>query len=183
MPMLVGFLRKAPPKQMHAHFLQFVHKAFQEAYLAEWIESHLLVGVERFDLVLNHKEANSSKIVAPHFSSADVEWRSWPRKRIQAAIYMNCVFKLRTETCLVAVLDADGFLVPLETLSVPAILRRFDIVCGVRVNWVTFDANRQHKLSAGLVFEYFRSHALLNITQYQYMKTVVHLPDCPSCNS
>jgi hypothetical protein len=51
------------------------------AYLAEWIEYHLLVGVEKFHLVLNDNEDNSSIMIAPYISSGYVELSSWPGKR------------------------------------------------------------------------------------------------------
>jgi hypothetical protein len=74
----------------------------------------------------------------------------------------------------VAILDADEFLVLLEARSVPQILRRFEHVPGVTVNWVVFGVNGQQKRSPGLVLELFRSHTLLNITKNRHTKTIVN---------
>jgi hypothetical protein len=143
-------------------------------YLAEWIEYHLLVGVGKFYLVLNNNEDNSTEILRPYISARLVNLRSWVGKRAQKRIYNYYIPRLYNKTCWVALIDADEFLVPLETHSVPEILRRFHNVPGVTVNWVIFGTNGQQKRVPGLVLERFRNHTLLNFTRNRLTKTIVN---------
>jgi hypothetical protein len=143
-------------------------------YLEEWIEYHVLVGVEKFHLVMNDNEDNSSEILVPYLLSGLVKLSSWPGKRQQKRIYDHYVRRLRRETCWVAIIDVDEFLVPLDTHWVPEILRRFEHVPGVTANWVVFGSNGQQQRSPGLVIERFRNHTSLNITRNRHTKTIVN---------
>jgi hypothetical protein len=143
-------------------------------YLAEWVEYHLLVGVERFYLVLNDGEDNSSAVLAPYLSAGLVKLSSWPGRQQQKRIYSHYVSRLRGETCWMAIIDADEFLVPLETHSVPEILHRFENVPGGKVNWVVFGTNGRDKKSPGLVLERFRNPTFLNHSQNRHTKTIVN---------
>jgi hypothetical protein len=143
-------------------------------YLPEWIEYHLLVGVENFHLILNNNEDNASDVLEPYVSSGIVNLSRWDGLGQQFAIYDHYVRKLRSESCWVAIIDVDEFLVPLQGHSVPVIVRRFESFPGVVVNWVTFGTNGKLKMESGLVMERFRNHTDFNVAWNWITKTIVN---------
>jgi hypothetical protein len=143
-------------------------------YLEEWIEYHLLVGVEKFYLAMNDNEDNSSEILIPYVLSGIVHLSSWPGRKQQKKVYNYYIRQLRNETCWVAIIDADEFLVPVETRSVSEILRRFENGSGITVNDVMFGSNGQQTRLPGLVLERFRNHTSLNIRENRFTKSIVN---------
>jgi hypothetical protein len=143
-------------------------------YLPEWIEYHLLVGVELFDLVLNNNQDNSTDILRPYVSSGIVTLSSWPGRYQQKAAFTAHVRMLGTYSCWVATIDADEFLVPREGRSVPEILRRFEGKPGVEINWVMFGTNGKMRRENGLVMERFPIHTAWDLPENRHVKTIVN---------
>jgi hypothetical protein len=65
---------------------------------------------------------------------------------------------MRKKAFWVAVIDIDGFLVPVAGRSVPAILRDRECTPALTANWVVYGANGQLRKEPGLVMERFRNH-------------------------
>lgn len=143
-------------------------------YLPEWIEYHLLVGVERFDLIMNNNQDNTSDVLWPYISLGIVRLNRWDGRRKQMRIYNAYLPTFRNESCWVAVIDADEFVVPLDGHSVPEIIRRFENFPGVVVYWVTFGTNGKNRWEHGLVIERFSRHTTFNLTRNRFAKTIVN---------
>jgi hypothetical protein len=143
-------------------------------YLAEWIEYHLLVGVDFFDLVLNDNADNSSEVLRPYIALGIVTLSNWPGLYQQKKAFTAHVHILRTYSCWVATIDADEYLVPREGRSIAKILRRFEGVPGVEINWVMFGTNGKLKWESGLVIERFRIHTSWDLPQNRHIKTIAN---------
>jgi hypothetical protein len=156
-------------------YLSIVAVAKNEGlYLAEWIEYHLLVGGEKFELVLNDNEDNSSEVLEPYVSKGIVRLSRWNGPAPQTAIYNFYFRRLRNESFWIALNDIDEFLVPLDGHSVAEILRRFEYFPGVVVNWVVFGTNGQMTRKSGLVMERFRRHTAFDLGINRHTKTVLN---------
>jgi hypothetical protein len=151
-------------------------------YLAEWIEYHLLVGVEKFELVLNNNEDNSSEVLQPYVSMGVVRLGVWNGTNLQEQICTNRIRRFDNESCWVAIIDADEFLVPRnENHSVPQALRSLESFPGVRVNWVMFGTNGKKFKEDGLVIERFSRHTAWGSPRNRQGKTIVNPRMVRSC--
>jgi hypothetical protein len=146
----------------------------ESLYLAEWIEYHLLVGVELFDLVLNDNEDNATDVLQPYVSSGVVTVTTWRGPCPPPAVYTSRVQLLRDYSCWIAIIDADEFVVPLEGHSVSELLHRYEGFPGVQINWVVFGTNGKMTREFGLVMERFRVHTALDLRKNRHVKTIVN---------
>jgi glycosyltransferase involved in cell wall biosynthesis len=141
-------------------------------YLLEWIEYHLLVGVERFFLVDNASSDNTTAIIQPYIALDLVRLKTYAGLHPQLAVYNKVLPMLRNETYWVAVIDIDEFIVPLEFHCIPPILHSLENEVGIFVHWVVYSSNGKEKKEEGLVIERFRAHASWNHQQNRFGKLI-----------
>jgi hypothetical protein len=146
----------------------------EAAYLAEWIEYHLLVGVTRFWLFDNDSTDNPLSVLSPYIALGLVKLQRWSGAGEQQQIYNFAIPFLRNQSFWVAVIDVDEFLVPVEGRSVPDIIRRFEAYNGIGLNWVLYSANGLALKDDRLVIERFRNHSDWNHPRNRHTKTIVN---------
>jgi glycosyltransferase involved in cell wall biosynthesis len=127
-------------------------------YIAQWIEYHLLVGVEHFWIADNGSTDNMTAVLAPYLAMGVVTLMSWKGTYQQRPVYQAMIPKLAGVADWVAAIDADEYLVPMEGRSVPAILHLRDDWVGVHVHWLIFGTNGVQKRECGLLMERFPNH-------------------------
>jgi hypothetical protein len=128
-------------------------------YLAEWIEYHLLVGVDKFWLIDNQSSDKPATVLTPYINLGVVNLSRWPGQGRQRAIYNYWRPILCPLSFWIAVIDIDEFLVPVQCRSIPSILHRFEWAPGLVLNWIVYDSNGQLNRTEGLVIERFRNHS------------------------
>src|SRR4051812_35685821 len=88
------------------------------AYLAEWIEFHRLVGVERFFLYDNGSTDDHLEVLAPYIEQGLATVRDWPgpflgrggRPKALVQAFEHCAGAHREDARWIAFLDVDEFL-------------------------------------------------------------------------
>ncbi|MEI8365343.1 MAG: glycosyltransferase family 92 protein [Parachlamydiaceae bacterium] len=119
----------------------------ESRFLKEWIDYHLLVGVEHFWLYNNESDDAYREILQPYIDAGTVDLYEWPNKwpqesffyGCQAYAYQDALSKAKKATTWLAVIDVDEFIVPLDSLSVLETLRKhYRRFSGVGVHWQTF---------------------------------------------
>ena len=78
--------------------------------LKEWIEYHLLVGVDHFFLYNNFSDDNYREILAPYIERGIVDLIDWPVPQGQFPAYEDCWQKFRETTRWIALIDLNEFL-------------------------------------------------------------------------
>jgi len=113
-------------------------------YLAEWIDFHRLVGVERFFLYDNGSDDGSLAVLAPYIAAGCVSVQPWPMPfRLPAArlAYADCLTRARGHARWLTCIDLDEFLfAPQEPTLIP-VLRRFEHCPGVVVRWQVYGSS------------------------------------------
>lgn len=148
-------------------------------WLAEWIEYHLLVGVDRFLLYEHNSTDGWQAVLAPYIQKGVVEVISWSEesKWVQLAqprAYMDGLQRLSDRSTWVALMDIDEFLVPKGEESIASILRGLEGYGGVLVNWRIFGTGGVKKLSAGeLLIERLTRCARMNGAKSRVVKSIV----------
>ena len=124
------------PKKYHLSLCTVFRDA--APFLREWIEYHLMVGIEHFYLYNNFSQDNYSEVLQPYIDRGCVTLVDFPQTPAQKPAYRHFLEHYKTETDWVSFLDIDEFLCPLKTDSIPEWLQRFNGYPVVMFYWRMF---------------------------------------------
>ncbi|MBQ4404961.1 MAG: glycosyltransferase family 92 protein, partial [Selenomonadaceae bacterium] len=121
-------------------------------YLKEWLDYHLLAGVEHFYLYNNDSSDDYKEILAPYVENNLVTLIEFPGKTMQYPAYNDALNKYRFESRYMAFIDLDEFVYP-KTLTggegiinlVDEILSNNPNAAGLAINWQLFGSNGHEK--------------------------------------
>jgi hypothetical protein len=146
-------------------------------YMAEWLEFHLLVGVEKFYIYDNGSTDNILEILQPYIKDGIVEYINFPGKLMHEPAYNQAIRRLRDISFWIAFIDLDEFIVPVEAESIPQFLRDFEQYPGIEINWVLYGSGGHKEKKAGLVMERFKDHDVWDSLYNRIVKSI-HNPRC-----
>ena len=116
-------------------------------YLQEWLDYHLLAGVEHFFLYDNGSTDNFAQVLAPYVAENFVTLTDWPGKMMQNPAYDDAVEKHRFDCRLMICIDLDEFVFPKTGATiqetVDEIFARDKNIAAVGINWQHFGSNGQ----------------------------------------
>ncbi len=110
--------------------------------LKEWIEYHLLVGVDHFYLYNNFSTDNYEQVLEPYIKDGIIdliEWQVVPPSQLQA--YEHCFTNFRDETQWIAFIDLDEFICPINKTSLSEWLKDFEGFHALIIYWKIFGTN------------------------------------------
>lgn len=143
---------------MNKYFLSACAVVKNEApYLAEWLEWHLLAGVEHFYIYDNDSTDGTKEVLKPYIDQKIVTYVVDSRYPVQLRAYSDCLVEHGWQSTWIAFLDIDEFLHSrAEGVSVPSILVNLPDDCGaLAVTWLMFGSNGNAQKESGLVIERF----------------------------
>ena len=118
-------------------------------YLREWLDYHLLAGVDHFFLYDNDSTDDYEAIIAPYVAAGLVTSTRLSGGFAQYVAYNYAVRDYRFLCRYIAFIDLDEFLYPKSARSVvevvEEILSRYPNASGLAVNWQLFGSNGQDK--------------------------------------
>jgi hypothetical protein len=129
-------------------------------YLREWIEFHLLVGVERFFLYNNGSGDNHLDVLVPYLDDGTVVLRDWLVFPGLVRAIDHCVKLHRDDARWIGFLDIDEFLFSPTGEPVSKLLREYEPWAGVAVNRVPFGTSGHVTKPDGLVIENYTRKAI-----------------------
>lgn len=148
-------------------------------WLAEWVEYHLIVGVDHF-LLYDHGSIDDwQSVLSPYIREGIVEVIPWSHESsfiqlAQPRAYMDGIRRLTERSTWVAFMDIDEFLVPKGEESLPSILSGLEEFGGVLVNWRIFGTGGVEQLLPGeLLIEQLTRCARLNGAKSRVVKSIV----------
>lgn len=122
-------------------------------YLKEWLDYHLVVGVERFFLFNNNSDDNFHEVLAPYIDAGIVCLHDFPQRKAQIPAYNTCLREYGASARWIAFIDADEFLCPTAAGTVTEVLRNYEAYPAVALNWVMFSTSGHILKPKGLVME------------------------------
>lgn len=131
----------------------------EKPYLKEWLEYHLLQGVEHFYLCDNGSTDGTEEYLSPYIKQGTVTYIPFSGTNKQLECYEKVVGKYGKDSRWMAFLDLDEFLVPLHDKNISFFLRQFSDVDEVSLHWMNYGDNNIFSRSGGLVTEDFTAHA------------------------
>jgi hypothetical protein len=153
--------RRRPRERAPDHYLAACAIYRDEApYLAEWIEFHRLVGVERFYLYDNRSEDNHLEVLAPYVEEGIVVIHDWPMSYVpgQTEAYHHCLAHHGDEARWIGFFDIDEFLFSPTNRPVAEVLTEYEQWPGVVVNAPRFGPSGHRTKPVGLVIESYVVH-------------------------
>jgi hypothetical protein len=141
-------------------------------YIEEWLEYHLLVGVQKFYIYDNESTDNLVQILQPYIEIGIVEYIHFPYKKKQILAYNDILEKSRKETFWLAAIDIDEFIVLVEKKTIPDFLKDFEQYAGVKVNWLAYGSSGERHWREELVIERFKKHEKMNAHFGRCVKTI-----------
>lgn len=130
------------------------------AYLKEWLDYHILVGVEKFYLYDNDSTDDTKQILKPYIKSGIVEYTYFPGTKQQNPAYIDAINRFSDETRWMAMIDLDEFIVPVRSKTITNFLHTLPRNFGALVlTWVMYGSAGHVKKPKGLVMENYKYHA------------------------
>jgi hypothetical protein len=174
---------------LHKHHLSACMIFNNEApYLKEWLEYHLLLGVQHFYLYNNQSTDNYREVLQPYLDKNIVELVNWNHTshnlkewdKSQVAAYNHCLRRARGQTKWLAIIDSDEFIVPVTTDNLSAFLKPYETkekVGGILVNWVVYGTSHVAKIPENCLL--IEKLVMSSITGSNHAKTIC-MVDCVS---
>ena len=114
-------------------------------YIAEWIDYHLLAGVDQFLIYDNESDDNLHEILKPYIEKNLVALVDYPKKNRQIEAYNDAIRQFKFFCRLMAFIDVDEFIFPQDGKSivevVDEVLNRDEHAAGLAVNLHIFGSN------------------------------------------
>lgn len=128
-------------------------------YLKEWIEYHRLIGFEYFYLYNNESTDNYAEVLSPYIQEGIVELENVPgisnsqpeHADKQYAAYREAIAKAVGKVKWLALIDADEFIVPLQTSYLMDVLDDYEDYGGVYINWQLFGTSGYKTIPQGVL--------------------------------
>jgi hypothetical protein len=143
-------------------------------YIAEWIEYHRFVGIQKFFIYDNESTDNLQELLQPYIKDGLVEYTFFPGKRRQMFAYNDAIRRFRHKSFWLAFIDIDEFIVPLAAETVSEFLRNFEDTPGIEINQVLYGSSGHKKKEDGLVMELFKNHAEYDFYENKGVKSIVN---------
>jgi len=116
-------------------------------YLKEWLDYHLLAGVEHFYLYNNDSTDNYAEVLAPYVEKNLVTLKNFSGRMMQSSAYNDAIEKYRFACRYMAFIDLDEFIFPKTNQNiaevVDKILSNDPNAAALGVNWQCFGSNGQ----------------------------------------
>ena len=81
-------------------------------YLKEWLDYHLLAGVDHFYLYDNDSSDNQAEVAKPYVEAGLVDYFPLPGKAMQMVAYNDAVKRFKFHCRYMAFIDLDEFVYP-----------------------------------------------------------------------
>lgn len=150
---LVGFSPLQAKEKYTLSICSLFHN--EERFLKEWIEYHLMVGVEHFYLFNHLNEDNWEKVLEPYIEEGIVEVYDWHYpfeenlewiRQIQSGAYNAIIETKKEESKWIAFVDTDEFIVPKQGDDVRTILEEFEDHAALFVNWQMYGTSSVQRI-------------------------------------
>ncbi len=151
-----ALLLRAPQKPYYLSVAAIMKN--EKPYLKEWLEYHLMQGIEHFYLCDNDSTDGTEQYLQPYIANNTITYIKQSGTNQQLKCYEKIVAKYKNETEWLAFIDLDEYLVPLKAPNMPAFLKEFEDVSEVSLNWMNYGDSGAISRPTGLITEFFTSH-------------------------
>lgn len=136
-------------EEKHKYTLSLILIFKNEApYLIEWLEYHLMLGVDHFYLYQNNSTDNYLSVLQPYIEKGIVTLIDWPEYPGQYSAYLNWYQNYRHESQWASFIDIDEFICPLGNMTLLDFLNQYKRYPVVLIYWKLFGTSGRLKHDA-----------------------------------
>ena len=126
-------------------------------YVAEWLDYHILMGVDRFYIYDNESHVSLRESLKEYIECGWVVVVDISGKAMQLYAYDHCLQVFGPNTFWLGFIDTDEFLVPKTTLDLKELLKGYEQYAGLAVSSLFFGSNDyQTRPAVGQIAAYTR---------------------------
>lgn len=147
-------------------------------FLKEWIDYHLIIGVDHFYLYNNNSTDDYLNVLTPYIQKGIVDLVDWPHKFPQMAVYKDCLERHREDTEWIAYIDIDEFVCPIYEDNIKKWLKPYEKYPSVLIYWKVFGTSGalEHDNDKLVIEQYTNAYdRLMNMGKY-FLNTSYHFP-------
>lgn len=122
-------------------------------YLKEWLDYHLVAGVEHFFLFDNNSTDNYLDILKPYREKKLVTLHSSNKNPVKPVVYQHVLNNYSDLSRWIGFIDCDEYVCPIEKNDLKDSLRDYEKYPAVGINWKMFGSSGHDKKPDGLVIE------------------------------
>jgi hypothetical protein len=137
-------------KKVYNFYLCAIFKN-EAKYLKEWIEYHLLLGVEHFYLYNNFSSDDYLDVLQYYIDVKLVTLYDWPYPQGQSSAYEHCFTNHSKDTSWLACIDIDEFIVPKYETTIPNWLKPYEKYPSVAIYWKVFGTSGYMKTDENML--------------------------------
>ena len=124
-------------------------------YLPEWLDYHILMGVDRFYIYDNESRISLRESLADYIARGWAVVMNIPGKAAQLFAYDHCLQTFGSNTFWMGFIDTDEFLVTKSALNLKDFLKGYEEFGGLAVSSLFFGSNHhQNRPSCGQIAGY-----------------------------
>jgi len=148
----------------------------ESEYIKEWLEYHMLVGVDKFVIYDNNSDDNLKEILQPYINSGKVDYFLYTKTQLdfekknkkaeywafQAYAYNDAIKKYRNKSKWIGFIDIDEFIVPVKKDYIIDVINEIEndilkgkLFTGLAINWVMYGFSGHRDKPNGLIIENF----------------------------
>jgi hypothetical protein len=153
--------------------------------LAEWLEYHLMLGIEHFFLYSHMSKDNYKEVLQPYIKNKQVTLMEWnfPRRRYapggggpypQVTAYDHALSRLRGVAKWIVVIDSDEFLAQMSDVTLSDFLAQQGEVAGVVLNWAMFGTSGHKTRPEGLILENYTHRGEQHNLKHRHVKPIIN---------
>ena len=122
-------------------------------YLPEWLDYHILMGVDRFYIYDNESQVSLRETLKEYVERGWVVVLDISGKAMQLYAYDHCLQTFGPQTFWMGFIDTDEFLVPKTTLDLKEFLKDYEDYAGLAVSSLFFGSGNHKTRPAGGSFD------------------------------
>jgi tetratricopeptide (TPR) repeat protein len=142
-------------------------------YLPEWLDYHILMGVDRFYIYDNESQISLRESLKEYIERGWVVVVDISGKAMQLYSYDHCLQTFGANTFWLGFIDTDEFLVPKTTLNLKELLKNYEAYGGLAVSTLFFGSNGiKTRPAIGQIAAYTRRIHAAN-KEFELIKSIV----------
>lgn len=131
--------------------------------IEEWLEYHMLMGIEHFYIYDNDSKDSFKKVLEPYIKEGIVTYKWFPGPLMQLEAYNHAITNYKHDTRYMAFIDADEFIVSMDGRSIPELVEEIindyengtykipGSAAGIGLNWRNYGTSGYEDRPQGLL--------------------------------
>lgn len=141
-------------------------------YIKEWIDYHIVTGVEHFYLYNNFSSDNFESIIKPYIEKKLVTLINWPHEGGQMSAYNDCIQRYSEESNWIGFIDLDEYVCPIKHENINDWLKNYEWLPCAYAFWRMFSsAGHLKEERSKTLIEQFNVCAKINSNSKFFLNT------------